>query len=272
MAGRFLLVLLLVLDEGSSLSSPTVISVAGLDFEAPTSLDLEVIQERQLGHDVTAFSVGHRCKHGFPQAVGFSPVSRAHNGVSSCLFRLSCPHLVKEIDLYEREGGIEAMNELLARDDALKKNYRKTNAEIGRIRAALVENAEGARERISSRLGEQTAERLIMSGIAGVTKEDDAKCLHAHTADFLCRESTQSNEIGSETLRILAEERGVDVDGSNVCWQQCDPTHQVGSESWRYDPQKNKLGLKLTRERRRARLAEEEAKAKAKAKSKSKAA
>ena len=91
---------------------------ADLSVEPPTNSDLRVIVERQLGYtgnatEYNVFAVGCRCKHGYPQAFAFNPLTRStpshHRNplrrapVDSGLFRLSCPWLVKAIDEWEAE-------------------------------------------------------------------------------------------------------------------------------------------------------------------------
>ncbi len=81
-----------------------------------TAEDKRVVAERQVCHDVwNIAAVGQRCKHGFPQAYVQMPFGKAF---ASGMIRLSCPHLVKEIDVQEREGGVELVNSLARGDSA----------------------------------------------------------------------------------------------------------------------------------------------------------
>lgn len=57
------------------------------------------------------------CRHGFPQAFAFHPVGYK---ISSGLFRLSCPLLVKAIDKLEEDGGLEDVNDQLEVDVDLR--------------------------------------------------------------------------------------------------------------------------------------------------------
>lgn len=91
---------------------------AELELTPPTVEDLRCIEERQLRHkagDVVA--VSPPCRHGFPQAFAFHPVGYK---ISSGLFRLSCPLLVKAIDKLEEDGGLEDVNDQLEVDAELR--------------------------------------------------------------------------------------------------------------------------------------------------------
>ena len=74
--------------------------------EHPTSDFKNCIEQRQLQHPVDniLFIDRMKCKHGFPQAFVQSAVNQTT--VNSGMLRLSCPHLVKEIDILEKNGGI----------------------------------------------------------------------------------------------------------------------------------------------------------------------
>ena len=90
----------------------------------PAAGDRRVIEERHLEHQVNLLAVGMRCKHGCPQAFAYDSLSRpgamkmVKGGLKRekqrslpldhGLFRLSCPHLVKAIDEWEREGAVQA--------------------------------------------------------------------------------------------------------------------------------------------------------------------
>lgn len=83
-----------------------------------TEEDMRCIEERQLRHRAgTTIGVSPPCRHGFPQAFAFDPCGHK---ISSGLFRLSCPFLVKAIDELEDEGGIEDVNKKLEVDGELR--------------------------------------------------------------------------------------------------------------------------------------------------------
>ncbi|CAM9939242.1 unnamed protein product, partial [Sphacelaria rigidula] len=75
---------------------------------------MRCIEERQLRHRAEhAMAVSPPCRHGFPQAFAYHPVGHK---ISSGLFRLSCPLLVKAIDKLEEDGGLEDVNDQLEVD------------------------------------------------------------------------------------------------------------------------------------------------------------
>jgi hypothetical protein len=101
--------------------------------------------------------------------------------MSSGMIRLSCPHLVKEIDQFEADGGIDIFNKALAAgtsDSSLAANFRETNLVHRTLRAAAVTPVE--KELMTTKLGEENAKQLMSSGIIGITfdKVDDVKCLY----------------------------------------------------------------------------------------------
>ncbi|CAM9800828.1 unnamed protein product [Phaeothamnion confervicola] len=180
----------------------------------PTAEDLVCIQERQLAHKVDAFCVGQRCSHGFPQAFGYTPVQKFNTGI----FRLSCPLLVQAIDKMERDGGIDEVNARLATDFELRADFRAVNAAHGAIRLERT-GADLPRllKELKARFGgsAEAADGVLGSGITGIRAEavGDAKCLHAHVADRLCR-GPGSNAIGDLVLERLAAD-SIDVLGSD---------------------------------------------------------
>jgi len=222
----------------------------GEDFDAPTPEDIDCIENRQLEHGANIFSVGQRCKYGFPQAFGFHPVEHK---VSSGLFRLSCPLLVRAVDEWEAEGGVREMSDAARSSAEITDDFRETNQRISKIRRSIVESFPGGMEKVQQRLGKDNAERFLSSGIAGLGPNaglSDVKCLHAHAADHLCRKDG-GNIIGKEVLQRLEEKQGINVCGNDKCWQQCDVNHTQGPSNWHYLPRKNRQKLKATRRRRK---------------------
>lgn len=255
-----------------------------LRVERPTVEDMNVIQSRQLGHNVSSVAgCGARCKHGFPQAFAYDPMERAPlilNGkvsgrqsrIESGLFRLSCPLLVKAIDEWEREGAVVAINgELRASAEAATDDPSKpTLAQM--LQAAHEEHAAARAELIGDRLPrlladaaadgaeqERIVSMVLTSGIAGQTRTKlDIKCVHAQLADHLCR--SESNGVAEMLLRRL-EARGTAVRGDDVCRAQCDlgiPESEARGRWW-YEPVKNKWKLRKQKHRRKELMAEAKA-------------
>jgi len=253
-----------------------------LNLESPTDLDLESLEKRQLGHKVSGvIGCGLRCKHGFPQAFAYDPVTRAPwvvNGVvlprktklESGLFRLSCPLLVKAIDEWEAEGAVQALNdEVRATIDEFETDGAEASL-AAKLHTAHMDHAAARKELIGDRLGsvleeaaaageeqQHIADMVLDSGIAGQTRSKvDIKCVHAQLADHLCR--SESNGLAAELMSRL-EARGVPVRGGDACHAQCNPAvpENAAREQWWYEPNKNKWKLRKRQNRRKAKKAVE---------------
>ena len=204
------------------------------------------------------------CKYGHPQAVGFHPTKGPK--LVSGLSRLSCPLLCEAIDRYENEGGVRQMSDWLRirdrdRDDTdwKQKGYQAANEAQKSIRMEL---AKDDTDKLVEKMGEYNAQRFLSSGVAGIPPSQtyNVKCLHAHVADHLCRCSSSTDEttrkedevgniIGEKALAIL-EQRGVEIHGNDVCWQQCNANRERLATDWSYTPKKNRQKLRSTRSRR----------------------
>lgn len=227
-----------------------LISTELLQAEIPSPSFRETIESRQLAvSKVTGlFAITkNKCKHGYPQAFVQYPIG---GGISSGMIRLSCPHLVKQVDTYENNGGIEYFNAILRDNDneqgkILRNNFKDINLSWQRIRTKAINEKE--LDLLKKTVGEEKSSNLINSGIIGITlnKLDDVKCLHAHIADTLIR-GESCNKIGSMALKKL-EENGVDVRGCDNCFQQCDLSHIRTDDSYYYLPNKNKQKLRKSR-------------------------
>lgn len=258
-------------------ASPTAALTGGgqLRLEEPSAADLEVLEKRQLGHKASSIlGCGMRCKHGFPQAFAFDPLTRAPwmvNGaelprkskLESGLFRLSCPMLVRAIDEWEGEGAVRAINDELREQPGDKSGCSGGGDLAAKLEAAHVGHAAARREIIGERLhllldeaaatGEEQTRiitTVLESGIAGQTRSKvDIKCVHAQLADHLCR--SESNGLAAELVQRL-EARGVDVRGNDECRTQCDMSvpESAARASWWYEPAKNKWKLRKRQHRR----------------------
>eukprot|EP00596_Hydrurales_sp_CCMP1899_P000823 CAMPEP_0119034520 /NCGR_PEP_ID=MMETSP1177-20130426/1503_1 /TAXON_ID=2985 /ORGANISM="Ochromonas sp, Strain CCMP1899" /LENGTH=309 /DNA_ID=CAMNT_0006991999 /DNA_START=160 /DNA_END=1089 /DNA_ORIENTATION=+ len=212
----------------------------------PENTDQQVIEQRQINRSaIGLFGVEKaRCKHGFPQAYVQYPVG---NGISSGMVRLSCPHLVKAVDEYERQGALDEFDALVADYDSkqgemLRSSFGTVNEAWRDIKMAAV--TPGDLVMMNKKLGQDGANSLMNSGIIGCTfGKLQVKCLHAHIGDHMIR---GDNLIGEVALEKLTE-RGVDVKGCGDCWQQCDLNHVPTNDSWWYTSIKNKTRLTAAR-------------------------
>ena len=241
--------------------------IAGHTFCVPTDEDLETIQHRQVHHPIQPKQVfcvsSNLCKYGHPQAFGFHPT--AGPKLVSGLFRLSCPLLCQAIDEYEnKESGVRQMSDWVRskdrdrRDEWKREGYESANKAQKEIRMEL---AKDDMNKLASKMGEYNALRFIESGVAGIPANQtyNVKCVHAHVADHLCRCPSSSdtdttkeggNIIGEQALRVL-EDRGVQIMGNDVCWQQCNGNREQLPSDWQYIPKKNRHKLRSTRIRRK---------------------
>jgi hypothetical protein len=227
--------------------------------EPATDADRRCVEERQLQHPMSAMvAVGKRCKYGFPQAITLDPRAREKYGlgghpIDAALFRLTCPHLVKEIDAWEAEGAVRAFNARVAEYDAWMSASDEANAKHRIIRRALI----GSEVECAKIEANPVLSIILNSGLAGNNKKGDIKCLHAQLADGLSR---GGNAVADGVLDGLRE-RGVAPEGGPSCWQQCDSAHTHTPESWEYMPRKNRQKLRATTERRRKLMATRAARA-----------
>ena len=268
-------------DDDSRREYDTV-AIANHTFRLPTSENLQTIQERQVFHAIEPEQVfcvsSSLCRHGYPQAFGFHPTRGPK--FTSGLFRLSCPLLCEAVDAYEGEGGVRQMSDWLRTEDIKdkgdnmgwkRKGYQEANNANKEVRQELAHND---RDKLVTSMGEYNADAFMRSGVAGIPPDQtfNVKCVHAHVADHLCRRGPLSsgsdghnnsalgnqrnpdevscanagdgnNIIGKYALHIL-EERGVPINGSNVCWQQCNANHQRTPSDWSYLAKKNRVGLR----------------------------
>jgi hypothetical protein len=185
--------------------------------EIPAAVDLSCIADRQLGGPLdnggsldNVIAVDRvRCRHGFVRAMVRYPVGENCEKMSSNMIRLTCPHLVKEIDALEASGGITAMNSALAWRDDLKDNYKNTNEVWSAVRNDATNEKES--DYVEEVLGPEGKKHFFESGIIGVTKgkTDDAKCLHAHVGDLIMR---GGNLIGQLAIKEL-EKKDINTTG-----------------------------------------------------------
>jgi hypothetical protein len=235
----------------------TSVDVAGLtggSVKLVSESERNSIELRQLRHpasDMVGVPNVSLCRHGWPQAALWQPMG-SQRPVSG-LMRLTCPHLVQQIDDWEREGAINEFNERLNRDDeagrARRAELHKANDEHRRLRRAMM--SAGDEEKVAVRFGEKGKEAFMNSGIAGMspTKLDDVKCLHAQLADYLLR-GYDEQSVGADVRRRLEEERGVSLGGCGNCQEQCNWAEEETDDTWRYQAQKNKSRLRQRSERR----------------------
>ncbi len=203
---------------------------AGIRFE-PFGEQDEIVIRRQMGHRPRlAIGVARRCRYGYPQVELFAPLLADERRISpnSTLLWLSCPLLVRAVDRLEKEGELERFEHLAAVDGELRQALEQAHQATARIRRLLL--PEPWQQKLAL---ERPREHWVITatGIAGITRPDHIKCLHAHLADHLAR---GANPVGSEVARHL-EQLGTPVAGSDTCWRFCTP--EGASQRWEnHDP------------------------------------
>jgi len=211
--------------------------------------DLDCILERHLfaspsmAEKVSAkvLASGRRCRHGWPQALLFDPLTT--RTVGDCV-RLTCPLLVSEIDKYERTGAISAYNARLSEEEEMQRELLRVNEAHRDLRRHLVEGRTVTLDKVRENLGKETVDTILSMGIATMRPSStDVKCLHAQVGDELVR---GANAIGKQVLADL-EARGVDVTGNDRCCDHCNVHVALEDARWTMESAKNTLGQRLRR-------------------------
>jgi uncharacterized protein len=149
------------------------------------------VVERQLGRPPRAFRrVVVRCPFGLPAVTEQDPYD-ARGDPFPTTYYLTCPHLVAAVARVEAAGGVERWSEEAATDPALAASLRDATEEQRRLRRELAGPDAIARARDGG--------ASLDLGIAGSSRPERLKCLHAHAAFALAR---PGYELGD---RILAE-------------------------------------------------------------------
>lgn len=142
-----------------------IYSILGLINE-PTSKEIECINQRQFKlYRPLAITKG-LCKYNYPQVTIQYPVDIKSNKLASGMIRLTCPHLVKEIDQYEKEGGVAKFNEEIVINDKAKEDFENAHKEWKEIRdlSMTKEEVNFVKDKCRDR-----ADDFLTSGFLGIT-------------------------------------------------------------------------------------------------------
>jgi len=151
--------------------------------------DLAVV-ERQLGRPPRAFRrVAARCPWGLPAATEQAPYDTSGEPFPTTYY-LTCPHLVAAIARVEAAGGVERWSSAVERDPQLAASVMRAADEQRAVRRRLAPPGPGTD-------GGAALER----GIAGASRPERLKCLHAHAAHALARRGTY--RLGEQLLAEL---------------------------------------------------------------------
>ena len=151
-------------------------------------MDDRAVVERQLGRTPRAFRrVVLRCPFGAPAVTEQAPYDAAGEPFPTTYY-LTCRHLVAAVSRLEAAGGIERWSSAIAQDGTLAESLSRATEEQRAVRRALADG----------RIGQEGGASLEL-GIAGSSRPEKLKCLHAHAAFALARPGYELGE------RIVAE-------------------------------------------------------------------
>jgi hypothetical protein len=151
-------------------------------------MDDRAVVERQLGRTPRAFRrVVLRCPFGTPAVTEQAPYDAAGEPFPTTYY-LTCRHLVAAVSRLEAAGGIERWSTAIAQDATLADSLGRATEEQRAVRRALADG----------RIGQEGGASLEL-GIAGSSRPEKLKCLHAHAAFALARPGYELGE------RIVAE-------------------------------------------------------------------
>ena len=151
-------------------------------------MDDRAVVERQLGRTPRAFRrVVLRCPFGAPAVTEQAPYDAAGEPFPTTYY-LTCRYLVAAVSRLEAAGGIERWSSAIAQDATLADSLSRATEEQRAVRRALADG----------RIGQEGGASLEL-GIAGSSRPEKLKCLHAHAAFALARPGYELGE------RIVAE-------------------------------------------------------------------
>jgi hypothetical protein len=135
------------------------------DYASPSTEHLKCLKERQFQSITPLLSTTGKCRYGFPQVTVNPPVNIENKMAFSGMIRLTCPHLVKEIDSLERDGGVTKFNEEIAPTTHAIEDFLEAHQVWNDIRLEAMSIEEV--EYIHQRFGEK-AENFFATGFLGI--------------------------------------------------------------------------------------------------------
>lgn len=223
-------------DEHTIPHAPQPVHERPFAYDAPSDADLSIAAKHvgRVAH--TAIGVGHRCSAGKPQVLVWPPLRQvaAASGVGqvkadASLFFLTCPQLVHAVDLAERDGLIEWLQERVDTSQKLQEQMRAMNESVARARIQLLPDE--WRERLQKDAAlEQVRWIVFETGLAGVSPKNFTyvKCAHAQLADWLTRGDV--NPLGPLICQRIENIAGIKVPdlGSLSCELYCECSNRKG--------------------------------------------
>ncbi len=107
------------------------------------------------------------CRKGYPQVIVMYPVNLTSSTISSGILRLTCPHLVREIDQLEREGSVKKYNENLTNKPEIIEDFLQSHETWRTIRKLAMNEEEVSF--VQTKLQDR-ANDVFESGLIGIPK------------------------------------------------------------------------------------------------------
>jgi uncharacterized protein len=146
-------------------------------------MDDRAVVERQLGRAPRAFRrVVLHCPFGAPAVTEQAPYD-ADGKPFPTTYYLTCRHLVAAVSRLEAAGGIERWSAAIGEDTKLAESLARATEEQRAVR----------RELAAGQVGQEGGTSLGL-GIAGSSRPEKLKCLHAHAAFALARPGYELGE------------------------------------------------------------------------------
>jgi len=130
------------------------------------------IVKKQLGKKtISPCEIVSSCPFGFPDVIKSLPSS--NNLSIKTIFWLTCPYLRKKLAYLEEKGFIREFSAFLKEN---KQELKKYSNKYRKIRNKILKD---------NNLIDNIPKNIVEAGIAGVSEDIYAKCLHAHIAYYL---------------------------------------------------------------------------------------
>jgi hypothetical protein len=135
------------------------------NHEPPTPQQLTCLHDRQQQTTSPLLLSTGICRYGHPQVIVNSPVDIQRNKTFSAMIRLTCPHLIKEIDILEREGGVAKFNHEIAPTEEAKEDFLAAHQTWNEVRRISMNEKEI--EFVKKKFGEDS-ENFFSCGFIGI--------------------------------------------------------------------------------------------------------
>lgn len=162
--------------------------------------DLYVLENQMGRFPRGVLGVVKRCKYDYPQVIATHPL--LEDEIFPTFLWLTCPALVKELNVLESEGWVRRLEERLRHDTRFQERLREAHKEYARMRR------ESLSEEVIEKLRQESpgsARVVEESGIGGTMRFAGIKCLHMHIADYLGRGDNAVGEALKKAFPSILE-------------------------------------------------------------------